>query len=80
VDTRIVVVADGARQLGLLAQHVSGIENVEAQAGSDTGLAGAPFLGQVVATPAGLLQLVDPARLLPPEVRAQLFQAALEAS
>jgi chemotaxis-related protein WspB len=80
VDTRIVVVDAGARQLGLLAQHVSGIETFEAGAGSDTGLAGAPFLGRVVPTPSGLLQLVDTARLLPPEVREQLFQAALEAS
>jgi chemotaxis-related protein WspB len=78
-DTRIIVVdypcADGQpRQLGLRAEHVTGIESLGDAMFADGGAAGAPFLGQVASTPAGMLQLVEVAQLLPLAVRALLFQ------
>jgi chemotaxis-related protein WspB len=78
-DTRIVLVdypaCDGAaRPLGLLAEHVIGIETIDQAALVDSGIDGAPFLGQVAGAGAGLLQLVETAQLLPPDVRALLFQ------
>ena len=76
-DTRILLLdyaADGAtRQLGLLAEHVSGVENVDDASLQDTGVAGARFLGRVASGEQGMLQLVEPAGLLPPEVRELLF-------
>lgn len=84
-DSRIILVdypldpaqAGGAtRALGLLAEHVVGVDSVEGDALLDSGVAGAPFLGQVAATGAGLLQLVDITQLLAPDVRALLFQDA----
>ncbi len=80
-DTRIVLVdypaGDGApRQLGLLAEHVIGIETLDAGALADSGVDAAPFLGQVAGTAAGMLQLVELGELLAPDVRALLFQPA----
>ena len=77
-DTRIVLadypLGDGATAcLGLLAEHVIGIDTVDAAALRDPGLAGAPFLGQVASTAHGLLQLVEVDHLLGPEVKALLF-------
>jgi chemotaxis-related protein WspB len=81
VDTRIVLVAYPAgagatRPLGLLAEHVIGIDSIDEALLADSGIDGAPFLGQVAGAAAGLLQLVEIAHLLPPEVRAILFQPA----
>lgn len=77
-DTRIILVdypADGGtRALGLLAEHVAGIETVDEASFADSGVAGAPFLGQVAGGEAGMLQLVEPEGLLTPEARALLFQ------
>jgi chemotaxis-related protein WspB len=80
-DTRIVLVdyraGDGAlRQLGLLAEHVIGIETLDPATLADSGIDGAPFLGQVAGVEAGLLQLVETGQLLPPEVTALLFPPA----
>jgi chemotaxis-related protein WspB len=79
-DTRIILVdypADGAvRPLGLLAEHVIGIETIDDAALADSGVDGAPFLGQVASGPAGMLQLVELDQLLSPDVRALLFQPA----
>jgi chemotaxis-related protein WspB len=79
-DTRIILVdypADGAvRPLGLLAEHVIGIETIDDTALADSGVDGAPFLGQVASGPAGMLQLVELDQLLSPDVRALLFQPA----
>ena len=77
-DTRIVLadypLGDGATAcLGLLAEHVIGIDTVDAAALRDPGLAGAPWLGQVASTAHGLLQLVEVDHLLGPEVKALLF-------
>lgn len=79
VDTRIVVVdyasGDGeVHALGLLAERVLGVQEVDAGALADSGVQAAPFLGAVAGDRAGIVQLVEPARLLPPELRAALFQ------
>jgi chemotaxis-related protein WspB len=80
-DTRIVLVdypagAGATRPLGLLAEHVIGIDSVDEALLADSGVRGAPFLGQVAGAATGLLQLVEAAELLSPEVRALLFQPA----
>jgi chemotaxis-related protein WspB len=82
LDSRIVLVDypldDGStRPLGLLVEHVTGIESIDAQTLADPGIEGAPFLGAVSAQ----LQLVEVNDLLAPDVRALLFArdgAALE--
>lgn len=80
-DSRIILVdypaGDGAlRRLGLLAEHVTGIETLDEAALADSGVDAAPFLGQVIGAAAGMLQLVEPGRLLSADVRALLFQPA----
>lgn len=80
-DSRIILVdypaADGAmRPLGLLAEHVTGIETIDAASLADSGVDAAPFLGQVAGGAAGMLQLVELEQLLSPDVRALLFQPA----
>jgi chemotaxis-related protein WspB len=79
-DTRIILVdyplPGGATAcLGLLAEHVTGIEALDPQALREAGVDSAPFLGQVASSAGGMLQLVDLAALLTPEVRAMLFQS-----
>jgi len=80
VDTRIVVVdyatPEGSRALGLLAERVLGVQDVASHALADSGVQAAPFLGEVAGDSAGIVQLVEPERLLPPELRAALFQPA----
>ncbi|WP_426174110.1 chemotaxis protein CheW [Massilia sp. TWR1-2-2] len=78
-DTRIILVdyplgGGATRQLGLLAEHVIGIETLDDNALADSGVKAAPFLGQVAPGTGAMLQLVDIERLLAPEVSAQLFQ------
>ena len=77
LDTRIILVnyplVARTVLLGLLAEHVTGIERLDPAALRDSGIAGAPFLGQVSATAQGMLQLVELDDLLTPEVRALLF-------
>jgi chemotaxis-related protein WspB len=79
-DTRIVLIdytlpGGGTELLGLLAEHVSGIQDVTADALSPSGVTAAPFLGRVASDAEGLIQLVEPAQLLPDSLRAILFQA-----
>ena len=76
LDSRIVLIDyptdDGSvRQLGLLVEHVVGINSVAEAVLADPGIDGAPFLGQVAAS----LQLVEVSELLAPDVRALLFPA-----
>ena len=76
-DTRIILadypLAGGATAcIGLLAEHVTGIEAIDPASLRESGVDSAPFLGQVAA---GMLQLVRLDQLLTPEVRALLFQA-----
>ncbi len=77
VDTRIILVdypvAGRVEVLGLQAEHVAGVESVDTAALREAGIEGAPFLGQVSAGAAGLLQLVDLERLIGPEVQRLLF-------
>lgn len=83
-DTRIVLASyrldaaphgGGERApIGLLAEHVAGIETVDPASLRAAGIEGAPFLGQVASSPAGLLQLIEVDQLLTAEVRALLFQ------
>jgi chemotaxis-related protein WspB len=84
-DTRIVVVdyhsPDGASHtLGLLAERVLGVLEVDESTLADSGVQAAPFLGQVAGDGAGMVQLVEPERLLPPDLRAALFQSSAEAA
>ena len=87
VDTRIVVVdyatPEGERDahcmpfrhaLGLLAERVLGVQEVDESTLADSGVQAAPFLGAVAGDRAGIVQLVEPADLLPPALRAALFQ------
>ncbi len=77
-DTRIVL-ADyplagaATARLGLLAEHVIGIDTIAEADLRESGVAGAPFLGQVASGAHGLLQLVEIDQLIGPEVRALLF-------
>jgi chemotaxis-related protein WspB len=79
-DTRIVVVdyrapgGETIRALGLLASQVRGIADIDPQQLEDSGVATAPFLGQVASDADGIVQLVELEHLLTPDVRALLFQ------
>lgn len=77
-DTRIVLadyaLAGGAvARIGLLAEHVLGIEEIATDALRDPGVLGAPFMGQVASSAQGMLQLVEIGQLLSDQVRALLF-------
>jgi chemotaxis-related protein WspB len=78
-DTRIILidypVDGGTRALGMLAEHVAGIETIDPDSLSGSGVASAPFLGRVAGGEAGMLQLVEPEGLLTADVRALLFPA-----
>jgi chemotaxis-related protein WspB len=75
-DTRILLVeidaAGRRRRLGLKAERVAGVAAIDSEL-ADAGVASAPWLGQVAPGAAGMLQLVDPDRLLAPDVEALLF-------
>lgn len=84
-DTRILLLdlplAGAVRRLGLLAERVAGVQALT-DAPTDAGVLAARWLGRVAHAAAkagtgaaGLLQLIEPAQLLAPEVAAQLFGA-----
>ena len=77
-DTRILLVdvdaAGRRRRLGLKAERVVGVAAIDGTL-ADAGVANAPWLGQVAPGADGMLQLLDPDRLLAPDVEAQLFGA-----
>ena len=81
-DTRIVIVdyrapgGETMHALGLLASQVRGIADIDPQQLEDSGVATAPFLGQVASDADGIVQLVELEQLLPPDVRALLFPSA----
>lgn len=81
-DTRIVIVdyrapgGETVHALGLLASQVRGIADIDTEKLDDSGVVTAPFLGQVASDADGIVQLVELAHLLPPDVRALLFQDA----
>ncbi len=78
-DTRILLVeapaAGRVRRLGLKAERVAGVASLDGPL-ADAGVVAAPWLGAVAAGAEGMLQLVEPARLLAPEVAALLFGEA----
>ncbi|HEY0062751.1 MAG TPA: chemotaxis protein CheW [Telluria sp.] len=80
-DTRIILVdyplADGSAALGLMAEHVAGIETISDDSLRHAGITGAPFLGQVSTGPQGMLQLVELEQLIPPAVQDLLFRQEL---
>jgi chemotaxis-related protein WspB len=82
-DTRILLVEVPAlgrvRRLGLKAERVSGVIELALEP-VERGVVAAPWLGALARDPApepgpegGMLQLLEPARLLAPEVEALLF-------
>lgn len=82
LDTRILLVdypsPEGTRHaLGLIAEGVTGTARITAESAAASGLSlpQAPYLGQVVSSSAGILQLVELSDLLPQSVRDLLFQA-----
>ena len=81
-DTRIIVVdyrapgGETMHALGLLASQVRGIADIDTLQLEDSGVATVPFLGQVASDADGIVQLVELEHLLPPDVRALLFQDA----
>ena len=81
-DTRIVIVdyrapgGESTHALGLLASQVRGIADIDPLRLEDSGVATAPFLGQVASDADGIVQLVELEHLLPADVRALLFQDA----
>lgn len=81
LDTRIVLVdytgPDGVvHPLGLLAERVLGVQDVDDAALVPAGVLAAPFLDRVAGDARGIVQLVEPDRMLPDALRALLFQGA----
>ncbi|MCE3264857.1 MAG: chemotaxis protein [Pseudoduganella sp.] len=77
-DTRIVVAdytAPGGivHALGLMAERVQGVQDVQERALAPSGVQAAPFLGRVAGDAQGMVQLVELDALLPPDLRARLF-------
>lgn len=80
-DTRIVLVdyrAPGGtvHALGLAAERVQGVQDVADTALAPAGVLAAPFLDRVAGDAHGIVQLVEPDRMLPDALRALLFQEA----
>lgn len=80
MSSRIMLVKYGSdggtrRLLGLLAERVVGTCKIDPLGSTENGLKldGAPYLGEVVVTNGEILQLVDIATLLTPEVENLLF-------
>jgi chemotaxis-related protein WspB len=77
-DTRILLVEvpvqGRLRRLGLKAERVTGVASLDG-ALEEHEVAAAPWLGQLAPKGHALLQLIEPARLLAPEVAAQLYGA-----
>ncbi len=81
-DSRIILVAyplasGQTRELGLLAEHVLGVQELDPATLCQPGVAAAPFLGPVASAPAGMLQLVQVQQLLGAELCALLFPTEL---
>ena len=63
----------GMRALGLLAERVQGVREVDTTSLADAGVRGARFLGKVATDGGAMLQLVETEHLLPADARALLF-------
>ncbi|MEI8233402.1 MAG: chemotaxis protein CheW [Verrucomicrobiota bacterium] len=81
LSTRIVVVRyEGECLLGLLAEKAVDTARYEEADFHDPGVSAEPYLGPVVTDPqGGIIQRVELARLLTPEVRGVLWRQAREA-
>lgn len=80
LSTRIVLVhyndsAGNSQLLGLIAEKATELVRYDADRFSDPGIANreTPYLGPVVADEGGLIQWVDPQKLLPEYVAEKLF-------
>jgi len=75
-DTRIllveVAVLGRLRRLGLKAERVAGVGDLGPLL-AEGGVAAAPWLGALASLEGGMVQLLDPERLLAPEVERLLF-------
>jgi len=86
LHTRVILASESGRAhgplLGLVAEHVSDVLFVEAdQIVLPMGnLKQAPYLGDVVRTPKGLVQIINAWKVLPREIQDSLFGPASEAS
>ena len=78
-DTRILLVEievlGRRRRLGLKAERVTGVAELP-EPFTGAGVAAAPWLGGIANLEPGMVQLLDPGRLLAPEVERLLFGEA----
>lgn len=79
LSTRLVLVRyparGGERLLGLVAERATGAVRLDERAFAPAGVTAAPWLGGVAPDAGGLAQRVEIEGLLPPDLRAVLFQA-----
>lgn len=83
-DTRIIVVdyrapEGSTHMLGLRAERVLGVQQIDTAQLTASGVKAAPFLGQVAGDSQGMLQLVELEQLLPSSLRIALFPEAAQA-
>lgn len=79
MDTRIVLVdytapGGAVHALGLVAERVQGVQHVDDAVLAPAGVLAAPFLDRVAGDAQGIVQLVEPDRMLPDALRAVLFR------
>lgn len=86
-DTRILLTEfeadDGHRHhLGLMVERVSHVVDMNSVQFSEPGVSStaAPYLGKITASDGAIVQLVELAQLLSPEVRALLFASNTQAA
>jgi len=74
--TRFEADADRPRWLGLIVEQATGTTRrpISDFAPSDVGNDAAPYLGPVAPDPDGMIQWIDPTRLLSAEIRDMLFR------
>lgn len=79
LSTRLVLVRyparGGERLLGLVAERATGAVRLDERAFASSGVTAAPWLGGVAPDAGALAQRVEIEGLLPPDLRAVLFQA-----
>ena len=82
LSTRLVLVRyptkQGERLLGLVAERATSVTRVDEKTFASAGIEAAPWLGGVTPAASGLAQRVEIEALLPPDLRAVLFQAVEE--
>ncbi|MDF3058061.1 MAG: chemotaxis protein CheW [Rariglobus sp.] len=82
LSTRLVLVRypakEGGRLLGLVAERATSVTRLDEKTFASTGVEAAPWLGRVTPAAGALAQRVEIEALLPPDLRAVLFQAVEE--